>query len=130
MYIVNSSICHLTANILHIFYTFRIRVDRGVQWKKNPKPPLQNFLKFRWPWPPRLRDSHQSLILKPYQKQNYADTLRPLQVTKKSVPLKPVSYLHGEPRVIWEEEEVEQMIHNENLQYAVIGKFSYGWPDI
>ncbi|KAH0669551.1 hypothetical protein KY289_024044 [Solanum tuberosum] len=44
--------------------------------------------------------------------------------------MKPITYLHGEPRVIWEEAEVEQMIQNENLQYAVIGKFSYGWPDI
>ncbi|KAH0695913.1 hypothetical protein KY289_013395 [Solanum tuberosum] len=42
----------------------------------------------------------------------------------------PITYLHGEPRVIWEEEEVTQMIQNENLQYAIIGKFSYGWLDI
>ncbi|KAH0653161.1 hypothetical protein KY290_031448 [Solanum tuberosum] len=34
-----------------------------------------------------------------------------------------------EPQVIWEQEEVNQII-NENLEYAVIGKFSYGWPDI
>lgn len=34
-----------------------------------------------------------------------------------------VTYLHGKPRVVWEEEEVEQMIVYENLQYAVIGKF-------
>jgi len=27
-------------------------------------------------------------------------------------------------------EEANQMIINENLQYAVIGKFSYGWSDI
>ncbi|WMV41340.1 hypothetical protein MTR67_034725 [Solanum verrucosum] len=44
--------------------------------------------------------------------------------------MKPVAYLHGEPRVIWEEDEVEQMIIKENLEFAVIGKFSYGWPDI
>lgn len=44
--------------------------------------------------------------------------------------MKPIAYLHGEPHIIWEEEEVEQMIINEDLQYAVIGKFSYGWPDI
>lgn len=25
---------------------------------------------------------------------------------------------------------MEQMIVNENLQYVVIGKFSYGWRDI
>lgn len=47
-----------------------------------------------------------------------------------SIPLKPIAYLHGEPRVICEEKEVDQMIVNENLQYAVIGKLSYGWHDI
>ncbi|KAG5631911.1 hypothetical protein H5410_003628 [Solanum commersonii] len=31
-----------------------------------------------------------------------------------------IAYLHGEPYIIWEEEEVDQMIINENLQYAVI----------
>ncbi|KAH0712380.1 hypothetical protein KY289_008339 [Solanum tuberosum] len=44
--------------------------------------------------------------------------------------MRPISYLHGEPRIIWEEEEVTQMIFKENLQYAVIGKFSYGMPEI
>lgn len=46
------------------------------------------------------------------------------------MPLKQVTYLHGKPRVIWEEEEVSQMITNEQLEFAVVGKFSYGWPDI
>lgn len=40
--------------------------------------------------------------------------------------MKPMSFLHREPLVIWEEEEMNQMIVNEKLQYAV-GKFSYGW---
>ncbi|WMV24108.1 hypothetical protein MTR67_017493 [Solanum verrucosum] len=44
--------------------------------------------------------------------------------------MRSISYLHGEPRIIWEEEEVTQMIYKENLQYAVIGKFSYGMPEI
>ncbi|KAG5613744.1 hypothetical protein H5410_013568 [Solanum commersonii] len=46
------------------------------------------------------------------------------------LPIMEIAYLHGEPRIIWEEEEVDQMIINEELQYAVIGKFSYGWSDI
>lgn len=61
---------------------------------------------------------------------NYAGVLKPTQVVLKFVPLKPVMYLQGEPRVIWEEHEVEQMIVNENLQYAFIENFLYGWPDI
>lgn len=45
-------------------------------------------------------------------------------------PVNPISYLHGEPIVIWKQKEVDHMIVRENLQYAVIGKFSYGWPEI
>ncbi|WMV26131.1 hypothetical protein MTR67_019516 [Solanum verrucosum] len=60
----------------------------------------------------------------------YADSLRHYKANSKALPLKPISFLHGEPQVIWEQDEVNQMIINENLEYAVIGKFSYGWPDI
>lgn len=31
---------------------------------------------------------------------------------------------------MWEEEEVNQMIISEDLQYVVVGKISYEWPDI
>lgn len=41
-----------------------------------------------------------------------------------------MSYLHGEPHIIWEEEGVNQMIINEDLQYAIIEKISYDWPNI
>lgn len=44
--------------------------------------------------------------------------------------MRQITYLHGEPRIVWEEDEVNQMIINEDLQYAVIRKFSYGWPDM
>ncbi|KAH0658017.1 hypothetical protein KY289_026765 [Solanum tuberosum] len=60
----------------------------------------------------------------------YAEKLKPKTSQYQPIPLKPITYLHGEPQVIWEQEEVNQMIVNENLEYAVIGKFSYGWPDI
>ncbi|KAK4706365.1 hypothetical protein R3W88_034060 [Solanum pinnatisectum] len=60
----------------------------------------------------------------------YANTIKPQSPQYKPVPMKQIAYLHGEPRIIWEEEEVVQMIINEDLQFAVIGKFSYGWPDI
>ncbi|KAG5591323.1 hypothetical protein H5410_041837 [Solanum commersonii] len=52
------------------------------------------------------------------------------EASQRPVSLKPLTYLHGEPRVIWDQSEVEQMIVNENLQYVVVGKFSHGWPDI
>ncbi|WMV24640.1 hypothetical protein MTR67_018025 [Solanum verrucosum] len=60
--------------------------------------------------------------------QKFADV--PMAAMAKALPLKPLTFLHGEPQVIWDYEEVTQMIVNENLEYAVIGKFSYGWPDI
>lgn len=63
-------------------------------------------------------------------KRSYGDVLH-LQMSKQvPVPMKQITYLHGEPIVIWEEEEISQMIANEQLEYAVIGKFSYGWPEI
>ncbi|KAG5575476.1 hypothetical protein H5410_055610 [Solanum commersonii] len=36
----------------------------------------------------------------------------------------------GVPRITWTEEEVDRMNVIENLQYGIIGKFSYGWPDL
>ncbi|KAH0650566.1 hypothetical protein KY284_030478 [Solanum tuberosum] len=60
----------------------------------------------------------------------YANKVKAKSSQYMPVPMKQVAYLHGEPRIIWEEKEVEQMIINEDLQFAVIGKFSYGWPDI
>lgn len=61
---------------------------------------------------------------------SYANTIKTKNPDYKPIPMKQIVYLHGEPRIVWEEEEVEQMIINEDLQYAVIGKFSYGWPEI
>ncbi|KAK4737129.1 hypothetical protein R3W88_000826 [Solanum pinnatisectum] len=65
-----------------------------------------------------------------HNKPTYANILSTHAQKTKSLPLKPIMYLHGEPKIVWEEEEVEQMIINEKLQYVVVGKFSYGWPDI
>ncbi|KAH0746415.1 hypothetical protein KY285_008072 [Solanum tuberosum] len=64
------------------------------------------------------------------QQPLFANTLKPNKPIHKPIPMKQITYLHGEPRVIWEEDEVDQIIVNEDLQYAVIGKFSYGWPEI
>lgn len=64
-------------------------------------------------------------------RRSFADLLQPQpSVAVAPVPRKQVTYSHGEPRIIWEEEEVSQMISNEQLEFAVVGKFSYGWPDI
>uniref|UniRef100_M1C7X1 Uncharacterized protein n=1 Tax=Solanum tuberosum TaxID=4113 RepID=M1C7X1_SOLTU len=47
--------------------------------------------------------------------QTYANLLRSSTVERRPVSLKPLTYLHGEPRVVWDQLEVEQMIVNENL---------------
>ncbi|KAH0666514.1 hypothetical protein KY285_027720 [Solanum tuberosum] len=63
-------------------------------------------------------------------KISYANTLAAPKKRHHSLQIKPLTNLHGEPKLVWEKEEVQQMIINEDLQYAVIGKFFYGWPDI
>ncbi|KAF3653731.1 hypothetical protein FXO38_15513 [Capsicum annuum] len=60
----------------------------------------------------------------------YAATLKPTISKAIPLPLKPITYLHGELRVVWEEEKISQMIVNEESEYVVIGKFPYGWLDI
>lgn len=46
------------------------------------------------------------------------------------IPFKPATFLHGQPFVKFTESEVDRMNIIEGLQYAVLGKFSYGWPDL
>lgn len=46
------------------------------------------------------------------------------------IPIKRVTFLHGEPFVKFTEAEVERMNVIEGLQYVVVGKFSYGWSDL
>lgn len=46
------------------------------------------------------------------------------------VPPNPVVMLHGEPSSTQKSSEVQKFNIQENLQYAIIGKFYYGKPDI
>ncbi|KAH0632725.1 hypothetical protein KY284_035511 [Solanum tuberosum] len=82
------------------------------------------------PGQPLLGVGQAVVGMEPDTRRKYADVLRPASGIAKPIPMKPIAYLHGEPRIIWEEEEVEHMIIKENLEFAVIGKFSYGWPEI
>lgn len=34
--------------------------------------------------------------------------------------------LSGEPNVLWKDEKLAQMIINENLQYVILDRFTYG----
>lgn len=60
----------------------------------------------------------------------YTVALQPMIEKKVSILRKQITYLHGEPLIVWEEEKVSQMFMNEDLQYAVIRNFAYGWLDI
>lgn len=62
--------------------------------------------------------------------RRYADVLCLPTAPTKLIPLKSITYLHGEPKIIWEEDEVKQMIIKENLAFTIIGKFLYGCPAI
>ncbi|KAH0698547.1 hypothetical protein KY284_012762 [Solanum tuberosum] len=66
-------------------------------------------------------------LLKPYT-MNLSQNIKPATVTP--IPIKQPSYINGIPRITWTEDEVRQMNTVENLHYAVIGKFSYGWPEM
>lgn len=63
---------------------------------------------------------------------SFASPLKPkvCQPTMVTVPIKPIIVLHGEPNITWKSLEVRSLIVKENLQYTIIGKFSYGRPDI
>ncbi|KAF3622347.1 hypothetical protein FXO38_31333 [Capsicum annuum] len=60
----------------------------------------------------------------------YADLLKPKIHVHENVRItpKPMVMMHGEPRITWKVSEVQSMVIQENLQYAIVGKFSYGKP--
>ncbi|KAH0707208.1 hypothetical protein KY285_011769 [Solanum tuberosum] len=62
----------------------------------------------------------------------YADLLKPHPILPQApkVPPKPLTMVHGEPNITWKSSKVKSLIIQENLQYAIIGKFSYGKPDV
>lgn len=45
------------------------------------------------------------------------------------IVLKPIKYLHGEPTITWTKKEFDRFCMKQNLQYAVVAKFSYDRPD-
>ncbi|KAH0702751.1 hypothetical protein KY285_017029 [Solanum tuberosum] len=68
------------------------------------------------------------------EKPSYASISNPSTYTQKSdgklpLKLKPVIYVHGEPTMSFNFLDLESYIQEENLQYALVAKFSYGRPD-
>ncbi|KAG5585002.1 hypothetical protein H5410_045436 [Solanum commersonii] len=44
--------------------------------------------------------------------------------------MKQLSYNNGIPRLVWKEEEADRTNILKDIQYAMIGKFSYDWPEL
>ncbi|KAH0642108.1 hypothetical protein KY290_033708 [Solanum tuberosum] len=66
-------------------------------------------------------------LLKPLHNNASIENKRP---DVEPIPIKNVTYIDGIPRVRWTEEEVDRRNIIEYLTYAVLCKFSYGWPDL
>ncbi|KAK4717545.1 hypothetical protein R3W88_015883 [Solanum pinnatisectum] len=78
------------------------------------------------------KSNHESQTTIPQNITEYATLLKPKPIAPSiiNVPPKPVFLLHGEPSIMWKTSEVRSMIVKENLQYAIVGKFSYSKPEI
>ncbi|WMV57128.1 hypothetical protein MTR67_050513 [Solanum verrucosum] len=84
-------------------------------------------------FPPLTEKRDDACKINSPHKTLYADTIRPTNtIAKKTEPvlMKPVTIVEGIPRIKWTESEVERMNIKQNLEFAIIGKFSYGWPDL
>lgn len=47
-----------------------------------------------------------------------------------SIPFRKPVFNNSVPPVTWIDDEIKIMSISKNLQYVVIGKFSYGWPNL
>ncbi|WMV46719.1 hypothetical protein MTR67_040104 [Solanum verrucosum] len=72
---------------------------------------------------PMSHDNANPLNYKLLLKNKLSKDITPIEI-------KAVEFVDGEPVVRWLEAEVTRMNIIENLQYAVVGKFSYGWPNM
>ncbi|KAH0706436.1 hypothetical protein KY285_010944 [Solanum tuberosum] len=62
--------------------------------------------------------------------KSYINSITNDTPTSESIALKEVVYAEGVPRIQWTEAEVDTMNKIENLQYAVVGKFTYDVADL
>lgn len=68
-----------------------------------------------------------SKILKPSTSNT---TMHERAATVEPIPLRRATVVNGQPLVKFSEAEVERMNVIEGLQYVVVCKFSYGWPEL
>ncbi|KAH0652600.1 hypothetical protein KY289_030278 [Solanum tuberosum] len=62
--------------------------------------------------------------------KSFADSLVTKIPITESISRKEVVMVQGVPHIKWTEDEVETMNRVENLQYVVVGKFTYEWADL
>ncbi|KAG5610931.1 hypothetical protein H5410_022212 [Solanum commersonii] len=85
---------------------------------------------------PPVADSNDGPSQVSLGKVNYVELVKdstPHRRNHGAVPpiqMKQIQYVERVPRIIWKGEEVNRMNVLENLQFAVIGKFSCGWPEL
>ncbi|KAG5606443.1 hypothetical protein H5410_027935 [Solanum commersonii] len=72
---------------------------------------------------PASHDNANPLTDKLLRKNKLSKDIAPIE-------MKADEFVDGEPVVRWSEAEVIRMNTIENLQYAVVGKFYYGWPNM
>ncbi|KAF3624854.1 hypothetical protein FXO38_30032 [Capsicum annuum] len=79
---------------------------------------------------PKLNNRGESKVNSAAPK--YADLLKNKTYVHETtrVPPKPIIIIPREPSVTWKSSKVKSLIIHENLQYEIIGKFSYGKPVI
>lgn len=65
-----------------------------------------------WKPPPEVA-LPQILVPQQVLGMNYATTLQPTTSKIIPLPIKSITYLHGKPRLVWEEKKVSHMIMNE-----------------
>lgn len=78
--------------------------------------------------PPIITNTHNTNV----QQNLYGNVVKPKpQINPTTgVPPNPVVMLHEEPNITWKSSEVKSLIVKENIQYVIVGKFSYDKLDI
>ncbi|KAG5608464.1 hypothetical protein H5410_019745 [Solanum commersonii] len=112
------------------FYTY---ATTGVNPTKKRAVPWSTHHRWDHPTggipPLTMKDKHKPPHTEPAMIQ-YGSLLKSKTITPTVVAAKPVIMLHGEPSITWKASKVRSLIIKENLQYVIIGKFSYGKPDV
>ncbi|KAG5591126.1 hypothetical protein H5410_041640 [Solanum commersonii] len=80
----------------------------------------------RWPLSSGGGCANHSIDNRGSFEEDLCKQIKTYSTQHKPIPLKQIAYLHEEPRIVWKEEKVNQMIMNEHLQYAGVGNFHTG----